>query len=142
MVMTLRAEDGDCVLTYKYMDLSQVSEKEKTKQGSDELTVRSSSVRGVIRRMDEKNGKILDLNHVKVLLLEAEFLEEKDFMQELVEIGNSGVDLPGNMIVFVAEDVDAISNLKKWTKIWAIIWQRCWRAIPITRIPAERLLRA
>ncbi len=41
--------------------------------------------------MDEKNGKILDLNHVKVLLLEAEFLEEKDFMQELVEIGNSGV---------------------------------------------------
>ena len=75
MVMTLRAEDGDCVLTYKYMDLSRVSEKEKTKQGSDELTVRSSSVRGVIRRMDEKNGKILDLNHVKVLLLEAEFLE-------------------------------------------------------------------
>lgn len=100
MVMTLRAEDGDCVLTYKYMDLSRVSEKEKTKQGSDELTVRSSSVRGVIRRMDEKNGKILDLNHVKVLLLEAEFLEEKDFMQELVEIGNSGVDLPGNMIRF------------------------------------------
>ena len=113
MVMTLRAEDGDCVLTYKYMDLSRVSEKEKTKQGSDELTVRSSSVRGVIRRMDEKNGKILDLNHVKVLLLEAEFLEEKDFMQELVEIGNSGVDLPGNMIVFVAEDVDAISNLQE-----------------------------
>ena len=113
MVMTLRAEDGDCVLTYKYMDLSRVSEKEKTKQGSDELTVRSSSVRGVIRRMDEKNGKILDLNHVKVLLLEAEFLEEKDFMQELVEIGNSGVDLPGNMIVFVAEGVDAISNLQE-----------------------------
>lgn len=113
MVMALRAEDGDCVLTYKYMDLSRVSEKEKTKQGSDELTVRSSSVRGVIRRMDEKNGKILDLNHVKVLLLEAEFLEEKDFMQELVEIGNSGVDLPGNMIVFVAEDVDAISNLQE-----------------------------
>lgn len=113
MVMTLRAEDGDCVLTYKYMDLSRVSEKEKTKQGSDELTVRSSSVRGVIRRMDEKNGKILDLNHVKVLLLEAEFLEEKDFMQELVEIGNNGVDLPGNMIVFVAEDVDAISNLQE-----------------------------
>lgn len=112
MVMTLRAENGDCVLTYKYMDLSQVSEKEKTKQGSDELTVQSSSVRGVIRRMDEKNGKILDLNHVKVLLLEAEFLEEKDFMQELVEIGNSGVDLPGNMIVFVAENVDAISNLQ------------------------------
>ena len=78
MVMTLRAEDGDCVLTYKYMDLSRVSEKEKTKQGSDELTVRLSSVRGVIRRMDEKNGKILDLNHVKVLLLEAEFLEEKE----------------------------------------------------------------
>ncbi len=112
MVMTLRAENGDCVLTYKYMDLSQVSEKEKTKQGSDELTVQSSSVRGVIRRMDEKNGKILDLNHVKVLLLEAEFLEEKDFMQELVEIGNGGVDLPGNMIVFVAENVDAISNLQ------------------------------
>ena len=93
--------------------------------------------------MDEKNGKILDLNHVKVLLLEAEFLEEKDFMQELVEIGNSGVDLPANMIVFVAEDVDASAICKKkWTKIWAIIWQRCWRAIPITRIPAERLLRA
>ena len=113
MVMTLRVEDGDCVLTYKYMDLSRVSEKEKTKQGSDELTVRASSVRGVIRRMDEKNGKILDLNHVKVLLLEAEFLEEKDFMQELVEIGNSGVDLPGNMIVFVTDDVDAISNLQE-----------------------------
>ena len=113
MVMTLRAEEGDCVLTYKYMDLSRVSEKEKTKQGSDELTVRSSSVMGVIRRMDERNGKILDLNHVKVLLLEAEFLEEKDFVQELVEMGNSGVDLPGNMIVFVAENVDAISNLQE-----------------------------
>ena len=35
--------------------------------------------------MDEKNGKILDLNHVKVLLLEAEFLEEKDKKGELYQ---------------------------------------------------------
>lgn len=112
MVMTLGAEDGECVLTYKYMDLSRVSEKEKTKQGSDELTVHASSVVGAIRKMDEKNGKIMDLNHVKVLLLEESFLEDEMLMMQLVEKGNGGVELPGNMLVFVTKNVDAISRLQ------------------------------
>lgn len=113
MIMSLGEEDGECMLSYQYMDLSRVSEKEKTKQGSDELRVVDPSVTGALQKIDQKSGKVIDLNHVKVLLLEASFLENGSLMEQLVEKGNSGIELPGNMLVFVVDDTDTIGRLQE-----------------------------
>lgn len=113
MVMSLSEKNGDCVLSYQYMDLSRVSEKEKTKQGSDELQVQGKDVSAAIYQMDTQSGKVLDLNHLKVLLLDERFLKNHKLMQSLMEKGNGGVELPGNMLVFVTKDYREIEALQE-----------------------------
>lgn len=113
MVMSLSKADGMCNLRYKYMDLSLVSDKNKAKQSGDELSVKASTVSAAIYEMDMLNGKMIDLNHLKVLLLERDFLEDEEMMQELVEKGNGGIELPGNMLVFVAEKNKDIEKLQE-----------------------------
>lgn len=112
MIMSLQAADDKCGLSYQFMDLSKVSEKDKTGQKTPTLLVEGVSVSAAIYEMDMQWGKVLDLNHLKVLLLEESFLNNPKLMQGLVEKGNSGVELPGNMLVFVAEDNQKIAELQ------------------------------
>lgn len=113
MVISLAKSEEGCRLRYQYMDLARVSDKEKSKQGNNNLSVEASSVSAALYEMDMKSGKVLDLNHLKVLLLEESFLKQPALMQELVEKGNGGIELPGNMLVFVAKDNSAIESLQE-----------------------------
>lgn len=113
MVMSLAANDDMCELSYRFMDLSRVSGKEQNTQSGYPLKVTGSSVSAAIYEMDMQNGKAIDLNHLKVLLLEKSFLENEDLMRGLMEKGNSGVALSGNMLVFVTEKISDIEDLQK-----------------------------
>ena len=113
MVISLSKGMEGCELRYQYMDLSRVSDKKKSGQGNNQLSVEASSVSAALYEMDMKSGKVLDLNHLKILLLEESFLEQPALMQELVEKGNGGIQLPGNMLVFVAEDNSKIQALQE-----------------------------
>lgn len=113
MMMSLKGQGDNCQLSYQFMDLSRVSDKDKTGQEAPSLEMESSSVSAAIYEMDMQWGKVMDLNHLKVLLLEESFLENPTLMQGLVEKGNSGVELPGNMLVFVAEDNKKIVELQE-----------------------------
>lgn len=113
MMMSLKAQGDNCLLSYQFMDLSRVSDKDKIGQEAPSLEMESTSVSAAIYEMDMQWGKVLDLNHLKVLLLEESFLENPILMQGLVEKGNSGVELPGNMLVFVAEDNRQIVELQE-----------------------------
>ncbi len=113
MVMALQAKDASCILQYKYMDFSHVSDQKKAKQGGKGLKEESESVSAAIYKMDMENGKVLDLNHLKVLLLEESFLENQEFMEELIKKGNSGVELPGNMLVFATKSVEEITGIEE-----------------------------
>ena len=113
MVLSLSGNDAGCELRYQYMDLSRVSDKEKAGKGSNQLSVESPSVSAALYEMDMKSGKVIDLNHLKVLLLEESFLEQPALMQELVEKGNGGIELPGNMLVFATKDIKAIEKLQE-----------------------------
>ena len=113
MVLSLSGNDAGCELRYQYMDLSRVSDKKKAGKGSNQLSVESSSVSAALYEMDMKSGKVIDLNHLKVLLLEESFLEQPALMQELVEKGNGGIELPGNMLVFATKDIKAIEKLQE-----------------------------
>jgi hypothetical protein len=112
MVIALGAEDGNCTLTYNYMDLSKVSEKEKNQTGSDELQVSSSTLQGAMSLMNQKTGKSMDLNHAKILLLEQSFLEDASLVEQLIREGNQGAVLSGNLPVLVTEDLEAVTGLQ------------------------------
>lgn len=113
MIMSLQAKDDTCVLSYQFMNLSKISDKDKAGQKTPTLQMEGVSVSAAIYEMDMQWGKVLDLNHLKVLLLEESFLKNEKLMQGLVEKGNSGVELPGNMLVFVAEDNEKITELQE-----------------------------
>jgi hypothetical protein len=113
MVIALGKETGQCTLTYGFMDLSLVSEKEQTRSGSDDLQVRSATLQGAMCRMDQKNGKIMDLSHAKVLLLETDFLQDRDLVEQLLQESNREGTLSGNLLVLVTEDMDDIMELQQ-----------------------------
>lgn len=113
MAIALKAEGKKCMLNYKYMDLSQVSENQKTKLGSDEIQVEAATLLGAMSEMEHKNGKTMDLNHAKVLLLERSYLEDDKLVWQLIREGNRGAVLSGNLMVLGTEDIDAITDLQK-----------------------------
>lgn len=113
MAILLGEEDGFCTLNYKYMDLSRVSEKEKTNLGSDELQVRGATLLEAMNQMNAKNGKSMDLNHAKVLLLERSFLEDDRLLEQLMKEGNQGAMLSGNLLVLATDDVKQVAGLQE-----------------------------
>ena len=62
------AEDG-CRLIYKFQDLSEVTSGDSKKNGGSEQDVSGGSFYEAMERYQEENGKYMDLNHVKVILL-------------------------------------------------------------------------
>ncbi len=113
MAAALSAKDGNCILTYQYMDLSQVSEKQKASESAEGLTAEASTLLGAMRAMEQKNGKSIDLNHAKVLLLERSYLEDGELVRQLIREGNRGALLSGNLLVFVTEDIEKITALQE-----------------------------
>ena len=80
------AEDG-CRLIYKFQDLSEVtsgdSKNERRERGKD---VSGGSFYEAMERYQEENGKYMDLNHVKVILLGRAFLENDRLYEDFLTV--------------------------------------------------------
>ena len=58
-------------------------------------------------------GKIIDYNHLKVILIEKDFLEDKAAVNEMLTMLKKEHQLPQNTYVFVTEDCDALTATEK-----------------------------
>ena len=70
LVIAVGEEQVQCQLIYKYQDLSKLASKDQASSGSEEEIVIADSFYNALKRYDESNGKVIDVNHVKVILLE------------------------------------------------------------------------
>ena len=104
------AEDG-CRLIYKFQDLSEVTSGDSKKNGGSEQDVSGGSFYEAMERYQEENGKYMDLNHVKVILLGRAFLENDRLYEDFLTVLADSPEISKNILVFVTEDAKALTDL-------------------------------
>lgn len=64
----------------------------------------------------ESGNRVLDYNHLKVILIEREFLEDVNSMEEMLTILNQQKDIPQNTYVMTTENVEELLALEEELK--------------------------
>ena len=64
-----------------------------------------------MERYQEENGKYMDLNHVKVILLGRAFLENDRLYEDFLTVLADSPEISKNILVFVTEDAKALTDL-------------------------------
>lgn len=106
-------KDGECHLVYKFEDLSAVSSREGTDAGSMEQDAYASGFYPAMTAYERENGKVMDLNHVKVIIFEQDFLENEQMYEDFLAYMKQSQDISWNTLLFVTKDVGAITDLQE-----------------------------
>ncbi len=111
MLIALEEKEGSCRLIYKFQDLSEVSSNDSKKNGGSEQDVSGASFYEAMERYQKENGKYMDLNHVKVILLGRTFLESERLYEDFLTVLADSPEISKNILVFVAEDAKELTDL-------------------------------
>lgn len=114
LLIAVGEEEGNCRLIYKFQDLGEVSSKESSsKSGGNEQEVKAGSFYEAMEVYQEENGKYMDLNHVKALVLEQDFLENEKLYEDFLETLKDSPQISKNILVYATEDVAELTALSE-----------------------------
>lgn len=111
LLIAVGEEEGDCRLIYKFQDLGEVSSKESSKSGGNEQDVVAGSFLEAMEVYQKENGKYMDLNHVKAIVLEQDFLENEKLYGDFLEVLKDFPRISKNILVYVTKDVSELTAL-------------------------------
>ncbi len=105
-----RTEDA-CRISYKFQDLSKVAnENADSESGTDFYIEEKDFFTGISKYANESN-KILDYNHMKVLVLSEDFVEDEESRANFLDICSKKSLIARNTLLFFAEDAAKILAL-------------------------------
>lgn len=106
-------DSGDTRISYKFQNLSKVAdENAKTGQNTDFFTRSSDFYTGLMEYNNDSN-KMMDYNHVKVLILGEDYVEDKDALEHMINICQKNNLIAYNTLLFFAEDAGSIMTLEE-----------------------------
>ena len=111
LLVAVGEQDGACRLIYKFQDLKEMSSKDSSASGGSEQEAVAGSFYEAMEVYEKENGRYMDLSHVKVFVLEEDFLENRELYEDfLVTLANLS-QVSRNILVFVTEDVGDLTAL-------------------------------
>ncbi len=96
-------DNGEISLSFVYQDLEKVSSEMTNISGPDNYVVTSGDFYKAWHNYEDGQNKVVDYNHVKVLLLNEAFLQDAGQLAELLEFLDEEEAFPRNTYVCVAE---------------------------------------
>lgn len=104
--------DGrDCRISYKFQNLSKVADTNTSGGQSTDYFIRSESFFTGLSEYSNDSNKIMDYNHVKVLVLGEDFLENREVLENFIEVCERDNLIAYNTLLFLAEDAGSILAL-------------------------------
>lgn len=114
LLIAVGEDGGNCRLIYKFQDLGEVSSQEKSsKKGGNEQEVTAGSFYEAMEVYQEENGKYLDLNHVKAVVLEQDFVENESLYEDFLTTLQDSPEISKNILIYVTEDVSRLTELSE-----------------------------
>jgi len=105
-------EDG-CLVSYKFQDLSEVADQNAQAGSSTDFYIKDKDFYTAISHYANDSNKEMDYNHMKVVILSEDFLEDDTSLEKFLQICEKKALIARNTILFAAEDTGKILSLDK-----------------------------
>ena len=111
LAMGVDKREDDCLITYKFQNLSAIADENAKASGSTDFYIKENDFFTGISKYANDTNKILDYNHLKVLVLSKEFISDVDAFKEFLAVCGKEELLARNTILFFADDAAEILAL-------------------------------
>ncbi len=113
LAMGVDEKEDSCLVTYKFQNLSSIAdENSDSPSGTDFYIEDKDFFTGVSKYANDTN-KVLDYNHLKVLILSEDFVEDSAALENLLQVCGKEELIARNTLLFFAEDAAEILALDK-----------------------------
>lgn len=113
LAMGIDSVENNCRISYKFENLASVSSQNASGGSKTDFYIEDKDFFTGISKYANETNKILDYNHMKVLILGKDFLEDEKSMNLFLEICQAKDLIARNTLVFLAEDAAKMLALDK-----------------------------
>ena len=113
LAMGVDADDDACRISYKFQNLSAVADEKAESPSETDFYIRDEDFFTGISKYANDTNKILDYNHMKVLILSEDFVEDEKSLAQFLAVCEKEDLLARNTLLFFAEDAGQILALDK-----------------------------
>lgn len=105
--------DGQIDVSYLYQPLDKVSDKATGQAGIDTFVVGANDFYKAWHNYENGLNKVVDYNHLKIILLGTQMLENTEQMSEMLEVLEKEENFPRNTYVCVTDKVSEMLKLQE-----------------------------
>lgn len=113
LAMGVDLDDDTCRISYKFQNLSAVADEKAESPTGTDFYIRDEDFFTGISKYANDTNKILDYNHMKVLVLSEDFVEDEKNLSQFLAVCEKEDLLARNTLLFFAEDSGQILALDK-----------------------------
>ncbi|MCM1257511.1 MAG: spore germination protein [Roseburia sp.] len=113
LAMGVDLEEESCRVSYKFQDLSAVADENANAESSTDFYIKDKDFYTAISQYANDSNKEMDYNHMKVLVLSKDFIEDEESMDVFLQICEKRALIARNTLLFAAEDAGKILSLDK-----------------------------
>ncbi len=111
LAMGIDKREESCQISYKFQDLSAIADENANSSGGTDFFIEDQDFFTGISKYANETNKIMDYNHMKVLILSEDFAEDRDSLENFLEICKKESLIARNTLLFFAKDAAEILAL-------------------------------
>ncbi len=113
LAMGVDLDEESCRVSYKFQDLSSVADENANAGSGTDFYIKDKDFYTAISQYANDSNKEMDYNHMKVLVLSEEFIENEESLEVFLQICEKRALIARNTLLFTAEDAGKILALDK-----------------------------
>ncbi len=111
LAMGVDGKEDACRISYKFQDLSKIANENADSESATDFYIEEKDFFTAISKYANELNKILDYNHMKVLVLSKDFVENERALINFLDICSKKSLIARNTLLFFAEDASAVLAL-------------------------------
>lgn len=113
LAMGVDLEEESCRVSYKFQDLAEVADEKAQAGSGTDFYIKDKDFYTAISQYANDSNKEMDYNHMKVLILSEDFIEDSESLEVFLQICEKKALIARNTLLFVAEDAGEMLSLDK-----------------------------
>lgn len=113
LAMGIDVDGEECRISYKFQDLAALSGQNSAAGSGTDFYIRDKDFFTAMSKYANDTNKVLDYNHMKVLVMSKAFLEDKEGLAYFLDVCEAEDLIARNTLLFLAEDAGEILALDK-----------------------------
>lgn len=111
LAMGVDEDEEQCRISYKFQNLSAIADEKANSVSSTDFYIRDKDFFTGISKYANDTNKVLDYNHMKVLVLSEDFVEDSEALERFLQVCEKENLIARNTLLFLAEDAGEILAL-------------------------------